>query len=309
MSVQGRFDYYKDSVKIILENGILGIGADGWKDKRIVIQDYLDYANESHSYILEVFCEFGIVGFIAILYIIIFVFKTFLKLFKNQKLNVIETSIVVSLLTIIIHSCIDFDLSFMYMLIILFTLIAMIDKKEQTYNKLDIFIKVLTSIFIISSLYFNIKICINELKGEENPYSIEIIYENLKNDKNFSKNIDEIVKRRKYYSHVSMFSQIITDELTEDNCIKLFDVLKNEKDLLKNDAEKRIGEIEIYQNILTKVEKDTNKKNEIKNEILSEINITKDILNEQERCRLSLEKIANYNAELQKIQESILEME
>ena len=125
ISVTERFSYMKDACKLISKYGILGIGADGWKDRQSEVQEYYNYANEVHSYILEIFCEFGIVGFIALCGIIILVFLRAINLLKKPE-DENEMSILLALIVLIVHSFIDFELSFMYMLVFLFSLIATI---------------------------------------------------------------------------------------------------------------------------------------------------------------------------------------
>ena len=321
ISVQGRLSYYKDTIKLIGRYGILGVGADGWKDRRVEVQEYYDSANEAHSYILEVFCEFGIIGFIAIIAIIIYIIKLIIKIIRQKEYDFINNSILIAILAIIIHSSVDFDLSFMYMLIMFFTLIAMVnnekiamkndkkitnldkkkiiitskekstisDKKKERYNKIDKCMKIIIFAMLIITIYFNSRICINLIKKEENPYSEEILYNHLQIDDNFSKNIDKIISRRKYTSHAEMIDEIIRKEnLTEENYIKLFEVLKAEKELFKNDVYGKIYRIYIYEDIILNINQN---KQEYEQEILSEINSAKELLEKPEKCRLSSKEI------------------
>lgn len=321
ISVQGRLSYYKDTIKLIGRYGILGVGADGWKDRRVEVQEYYDSANEAHSYILEVFCEFGIIGFIAIISIIIYILKLIIDIGKQKETDVINMSIVIAILAIIIHSSVDFDLSFMYMLIMFFTLIAMVnnekiamkndkkitnldkkkmiitsnekstisDKEKGRYNKIDKCMKIIIFAMLIITIYFNSRICINLIKKEENPYSEEILYNHLQIDDNFSKNIDKIISRRKYTSHAEIIDEIMRKEnLTEENYIKLFEVLKAEKELFKNDVYGKIYRIYIYEDIILNINQN---KQEYEQEILSEINSAKELLEKPEKCRLSSKEI------------------
>ena len=305
ISVQGRLSYYKDTIKLIGRYGILGVGADGWKERRVEVQEYYDSANEAHSYILKVFCEFGIIGFIAIIAIIIYIIKLIIKIIRQKEYDFINNSILIAILAIIIHSSVDFDLSFMYMLIMFFTLIAMVnknkdtivnnekftisDKKKERYNKIDKCMKIIIFAVLIITIYFNSRICINLIKKEENPYSEEILYNHLQIDENFSKNIDKIISRRKYTSHTEMVDEIIRKEnLTEENYIKLFEVLKSEKELFKNDVYGKIYRIYIYEDIILNINQN---KQEYEQEILSEINSAKELLEKPEKCRLSSKEI------------------
>ena len=83
ISVRGRFSYIEDSIKLISKYGLLGIGADGWKDRRVEVQSYYDVTAEPHSYILEVFCEFGITR----IYLINFDICNYYKKLKRQRKN------------------------------------------------------------------------------------------------------------------------------------------------------------------------------------------------------------------------------
>ena len=123
ISVTERLSYMKDACKLIKKYGLLGIGADGWKDRQTEVQEYYNYANEVHSYILEVFCEFGIIGFISLIGIIIIVFKELLLKSKN---NINKQFILFAIIVLVIHSFMDFELSFMYILVVLFCLIAIV---------------------------------------------------------------------------------------------------------------------------------------------------------------------------------------
>ena len=306
ISVTERFEYMKDACKLISKYGILGIGADGWKDRQTEVQDYWNFANEPHSYILEIFCEFGIVGFIAIICIIIKILYKFIQIIKNKQYNVSQISIILAVLVLFMHSCIDFELSFMYMLIILFTLIAMIEIENKDYKYIDIFMKIFIIILISISIYFNTKICIyTYIKDEENPYSVEYAYNNKSGE--FSTYVDEIVERRKYVSHVDLFTKMLYENnLSESETIKLYEVIKNENNISRNDVYEKINRINFYQQVLLKLT-DKSKYAECKQQILQEIIETKELLSEPEKCRLSLEDIEDCKENLEQIEKEVKE--
>ena len=304
ISVTERFEYMKDACKLISKYGILGIGADGWKDRQTEVQDYWNFANETHSYILEVFCEFGIVGFIAVICIIVKILYKMLQVIKDKKYDIIQISIIIAVLVLLAHSCIDFELSFMYMLIVLFTLIAVIEMENKDYKYLDLFVKVVVIIFVVLSIYFNINICVHMyFKHEENPYSVEYIYNNLNSE--FSTYIDKIVTRRKYISHVNTFRRITHERsLNENEIIKLYEVIKNENKISRNDVYEKINRINFYQEILLELT-DNFEYIECEQQILTEIKEIKELLNEPEKCRLSLEEIENCNEIIKNIEKEV----
>ena len=306
ISVTERFEYMKDACKLISKYGMLGIGADGWKDRQLEVQDYYNFTNETHSYILEIFLEFGIIGFIAFIGIVIQILIKVIKLIKNRYYDAVQISIMISILVLIIHSCIDFDLSFMYMLILLFTLIATLEMENKDYKKLDLVMKIIVVFLITISIYFNAKICLSiYVDKKENPYSVEAVYNNLVLDDNFSDNIDEIIKRRKYISHINLFRKLMYEkDLKESEIIKLYDVIKSEKQLSPNDTFEKLNRINFYKDILLKI-KDNYIHEDCKNNILLEIKEVKKLLSNPEKCRLGLDEIECCNEILEYIEKEV----
>ena len=307
ISVQGRAVYIKDSLKIIAEHGILGVGADGWKDVRAEVQEYLDYANESHSYVLEIFCEFGIVGFIALVLIFVELIKIFIDLIKNKKADIMQFSIFLALMVILAHSLLDFDLSFMYMLVIVFTFIAMLDKKEKNYKKLEYFIKIVVSIFLIVAIYFDTKICVYKfIKEQENPYSVDIILNNLDTENNFLNDIRKIVDRRKYTSHAYLFTTIVDrNKLEEEEYLELYNIIKSEENLTRNNIELKMNELDFYEKILKNISNSSKIYEDCKNAMILEIEQIKELLEDPEKARLSFEEIEEYKEDVTEIEEII----
>ena len=322
ISITERFEYMKDSCKLIGKYGLLGIGADGWKDRQKEVQDYFNFANEIHSYPLEVFCEFGTVGFIGIAGIIVEVFILVFKLIKNKKRRNLRIGIVLAISILLMHSFMDFELSFMYLLIILFSLLACTTEvnNEREYckeNKFKIITYIENLICIISMIvatYFASNVIFNQyIKGVGNPYSEEFVYNNLSFDKNFFSQIDELVNRRKYMSHVEMFGEIISENtLTEEQYVKLLEVIKNEKQISQTDVEMKISRIYLMKYVLDNLYEE-NQYNEIiekcTNEIVEEINEARVLLNQPEKCRQSFDSISFYERNLDDIERELKDKE
>lgn len=200
----------------------------------------------------------------------------------------------------------------MYMLVITFILIATIDKKQEEYSKLDIIMKIAITIFLTIAIYYNTTICISAIKKEANPYSMEYICKNIKNDENFSKNLKEMVSRRKYYSHITIFNNILLNQnLDETQYMEIFNILKSEKHLLKNDVYAKIQEIDIYLGIISKIQQNESEVQnskileDIKNEINEEIKSIKELLANPERSRLNFEQIEGCEERLKEIEQTI----
>ena len=300
ISVSQRTNYMKDTCKLILRHGILGIGADGWKDRIVEVQDYRYYAKEPHSYILEIFCEFGIVGFIAILGIVV---QIILQIAKKK--DIFQTIILIVILSLLGHSCIDFDLSFMYMLVILFTLIAMLEFEEKECKFTEYISKIIVLVILVNSIYFSSKInyCIHICKSE-NPYSIEYSYTKLDVNQEFSENIDKIVNRRKYISHANMFLYIIEkNKLNEEQYIKLYNIVKNEKDYIEKTIDIKISRIEFYKKFLNSVVNNKEVLEESRENLLVEMEEAEEILDNPEKNGINTNELQRYLEELERLKE------
>lgn len=136
-SAVDRGTYIKDAFKIIKDNWLFGIGGDGWKERYADVQEYGYVSREVHSYPTQILLEFGIVGFAAYVVIIVLVLKkTYFVIKQERDLHYI--SILCAFATLGIHSLVDFDLSFFYLLLIAVMFLGMLDAfncKTETLEK------------------------------------------------------------------------------------------------------------------------------------------------------------------------------
>lgn len=128
LSVTERLTFYKDAIKLIKRNPFTGIGGNGWLYKYDEVKTYNYFATQVHSYLLQLFLEFGIIAIADYLIIIFFILK---YIVKNNK---IMESIKIALIAIMVHSSIDFDLSFMNMAIYMFIFISLVSECEIERN-------------------------------------------------------------------------------------------------------------------------------------------------------------------------------
>ena len=134
-SVFQRFDYWSDGIDIIKDNWLLGAGGNAWRTLYGQNQDYLYYAKEGHSYILEVWMSFGIIGILAYIFIISITLKNGTDLLKNTNKNNEKykrfLSIIVGLSFIIVHSIMDFDMSYLIIEMVFYMFIAIINDNDR----------------------------------------------------------------------------------------------------------------------------------------------------------------------------------
>ena len=149
-SVLDRIDYYKEALKISKDNLLFGQGGNVWKYKK---SSNISGISE-HSYILQLLLQNGIIAVVSYCILIFILVKHLYKYLKNGNMHL---DIILALFAIIIHSIFDFDLSFLYILMLTYMLIAILDKKiinEQIIpiNKIVTYIIIC---FLAVTLYFN----------------------------------------------------------------------------------------------------------------------------------------------------------
>lgn len=114
-SVYERLTMYKDALVIWRDHPILGAGAGAWEALFERYQSYPYSSMQTHSYYMQLLVETGIVGFVAVVGFIAVVLVMFLRTFR--KLQAEERSLTlfyfVTPVTILLHSLIDFGMSYL----------------------------------------------------------------------------------------------------------------------------------------------------------------------------------------------------
>ena len=183
-SVWERFNFVKDAIKLIKENFIFGTGGDSWKYLQKQVQDYAYGAKEVHNYYIEIFLEFGIVGFISFLLIMIQVVKNCIIYLRKDVKDIENIALIMAFTLLMFHSGLDFDLSYFYVQILLFIFITVLLKinclnniknnalyeiNNKKQDLLEIFIIIGICIFILINIgYTKINLLAYKLEMERN---------------------------------------------------------------------------------------------------------------------------------------------
>lgn len=265
-SVWQRADFWQDSLDIIKDNWLFGAGGNAWRMLYGQVQDYLYYAKEAHSYILEVWMSFGIVGIASYIIIIILTIKSVINIFKKQdKKNNNILIIAIGLSIILIHSCMDFDMSYLIIEMIVFMFIAILNKDETEFKSDLKIIDIIISIAFLAVGIGNILGLVADNIKDENMYYgnklaswvskynyNEIIYY----ENNNIQDEDKINKIKKFIKEEPYLYQNIMYEIMSNQIIKDFnngniDRAKTNIDylinVLNNVKVERIYEIESIQ--------------------------------------------------------------
>ncbi len=245
-----RIVFIEDGLKMLQSNLLFGKGANAWKYEQYNYQQYYYSTNQMHSYILEVGIEYGITAIISLFAIIVIIIYKFIK--DKNKLSPMKISIFISILMLFIHSSIDFEMAYLYVLQLFFILIALFISFESSQcknnqGKKAIIIKVVISIIILISttLYitlekqYNSQLRIDKIKTlTKELYKEKVNKDKLENE--IIKNYQEYFKLERhttiyadmYYNYAHVVQRNLTEqsiEQTVEELNKLYDIIKDIK--------------------------------------------------------------------------------
>lgn len=167
-SVWERGVFILDSIQIAKENFWLGIGGNGWRYTYGMVQQYDYHATQAHCFYTQVIIENGILGGIGILGVVICIIIYAIKQLKEQR-SITYLIFFCSIGTLLLHSAVDFDMSFFYIKLIAFIVIRhiVIISKKRSLRKMqtdtNIYRNTINYIFTRFILWkYNIKYCRND---------------------------------------------------------------------------------------------------------------------------------------------------
>jgi len=131
-----RLVYFKDGLKVVKENFLLGIGPGNWTSKQFFYQNANYYVKYIHNGPIQITLDTGIFGLLIFILILVFYYYKSLKGIRqsNGKGYILFMIII---LYILLHSFIDIDLSFSSILLI-FSGILAFDPNPKLIRKRDI---------------------------------------------------------------------------------------------------------------------------------------------------------------------------
>ena len=294
-SVWERLVYFKDATKIIKDNIWLGTGAKGWQYNYEDYQEYFYQTTESHSFILQVFIENGIVGFISLIILIIYSFVNITK--RKNKIRIIDLAFII----LTLHSFMDFDMSF-YCIMVLWIVLFSIAIKDYQADSVTIIKKENKKLIHISIIIINIAVLTlglyTYILQKDNKQKLEEI-DNLIREKQYNEAIEEIKKyesKEKKNDFFSILDRINYFNVNDENIEFIFNKLKDEKILVNTEKNMKRNQI-----LLKMLEETRNKEISLRiSDVLINENekIIENIRN-REKNRLTEDEINNYIEEQQ----------
>jgi len=114
-SVLERMTFYRDAMKAVADYPLLGAGGGGWTALYEQYQNNPYISRQAHSYFVQTLVEVGWIGFIVLLLLLVSIFYLYLKNYwKERSEQPGHFLFFILAFTILAHSMIDFDMSYVY---------------------------------------------------------------------------------------------------------------------------------------------------------------------------------------------------
>lgn len=121
-SVLERGTFYKDAIKVFKDYPLFGAGGGAWSALYEKYQNNPYVSRQAHNFFLQYLVEVGAVGLLVFLLFIISIFYLFIRSYIRKSADSRDSHFIFFIVTIslLIHSIIDFDLSFVYLGVLVF---------------------------------------------------------------------------------------------------------------------------------------------------------------------------------------------
>lgn len=121
-SVLERLTFYKDAMKVMKDYPVIGAGGGAWASLYEKYQNNPYLSRQAHSFIMQYLVEVGILGFVVFLAFILFIFYKYIKGYIRSSEEQRESYFMYFILvfSLLIHSMMDFNMSYVYIGIIVF---------------------------------------------------------------------------------------------------------------------------------------------------------------------------------------------
>ncbi|WP_248928733.1 O-antigen ligase family protein [Paenibacillus hamazuiensis] len=153
-SVRERETFYKDAIKLIKDYPLLGAGGGAWS---VIYEKYQNNpytSRQAHNFFLQYIIEVGIIGFFCLLLFLLAIYYLIITSYFKRNIRFSDKSIGLLIFntTILFHSAIDFDLSYVYLGAIVFLFFGVILSNVQEDNSENHSFSVLSSKYRLTSI-------------------------------------------------------------------------------------------------------------------------------------------------------------
>lgn len=140
-SSQARIAFYKDAFKVIKDYPILGAGGGGWLALYQMYQSYLYWTTQAHNYFLQMWIEVGTAGlglFIASMLALVYKLFKLYRVIESENKKILLSIIFISVVGILGHAFMDFDLSLVSLTNILWVFIGILVGSTMVISDKDV---------------------------------------------------------------------------------------------------------------------------------------------------------------------------
>lgn len=178
-SVVERGYFFKDALKIIAEQPVLGYGGGGWASMYQKYQSYHYLSNEVHNHYLQAWLEGGLLAFLGYIFLwvsIIYIIYKVRASEQKHEASAIKWTIIIMLLALGAHSFMDFNMSYGAIANLFWALVAILGvlvfnkpvSERSYYLKNAILALALVVIFLSGSLRLGIEYAAKAAKAQSN---------------------------------------------------------------------------------------------------------------------------------------------
>ncbi len=172
-STDARFAFYNDAFKIIKDKPIIGTGGGGWSAMYFMYQSYMYWSTQVHNYFMQVWIETGTLGFLILIALIgLILWNIHKSTWRNKEKHkdsdnnkVWIAFLSTAVLSLFLHSAIDFDFTLGAMALMVWELLALfvvtinylleqdaISKKHYKYEYICTAIVIIITLVFITNL-------------------------------------------------------------------------------------------------------------------------------------------------------------
>ncbi|WP_419874606.1 O-antigen ligase family protein [Candidatus Pristimantibacillus sp. PTI5] len=120
-SVLERLTFYKDGLRVAEDYPLLGGGGGAWQAMYEQYQNNPYWSRQAHSFYVQTLVESGWIGLIALIAFLVFVYGLYIRSFiRYPELRGSHFVFFMFSLTLLVHSVIDFDMSYIFISAIVF---------------------------------------------------------------------------------------------------------------------------------------------------------------------------------------------
>lgn len=135
--------FYKDGLQVWKNHWLIGAGGGAWLNSYLSNQSFAYKSTQVHSYLLQIALECGILGVIALLFLILSVILLFLSEYKYRRNTdsgerVLQAALIAGIAGLILHSFFDFDFSLSAVFLLFWQMLGIFNARYRNSNAEEI---------------------------------------------------------------------------------------------------------------------------------------------------------------------------